>query len=466
MDIYLYNSLTKQKELFTPINPPEVKLYTCGMTVYDYSHIGHGRKYVMDDVLKRMLTYFGFKVNHVQNVTDVGHLTSDSDSGEDKLEKGAKKQGKTVWEVAEFFTNHFYTSMDKLNIIRPDVVCKATENIDKQIELIQKLFENGHAYDTPEAVYFDVKSFPDYGKLFSQSLSEKQVGVRDEVKVDPNKRNPQDFVLWFKRVGEYKDHIMHWDSPWGDGFPGWHIECSAMSIKYLGDQIDIHTGGEDHLSIHHPNEIAQSEGATGKKPFSKFWIHHSFLMVDGTKMSKSLGNFYTIEDVTAKGYDPLALRYLYLGTHYKKPMNFTWDSLTSASSALTKLRGLIIGFKSEKERTTLSEEKQIKIDNFKMEFRNAISDDLNTPVALSVVWEVTKSNIPSSDKYDLILGFDEVLGLDLAKTPDLKTEIIPDNIKKLIDKRNELRSEKKFDEADKIRDEIIKLGFKVQDTTI
>lgn len=413
MDLYLYNSLTKQKELFTPLDSASVKLYTCGMTVYDYAHIGHGRKYVMDDILKRTLEYNGFNVNHVQNVTDVGHLVSDADEGEDKLEKGAKKQGKTVWEVAEFFTKNFFASIEALNVIPPNIVCKATEHIKEQIDLIDKLFKNGYAYDTPEAVYFDTSKFADYGKLFGQKLVDKKLAVRDEVKIDSNKRNNADFALWFKRVGKFADHVMHWESLWGDGFPGWHIECSAMSMKYLGEQIDIHTGGEDHLSIHHPNEIAQSEGATGKKPFSKFWVHYAFLMVDGTKMSKSLGNYFTIQDILDKGINPIALRYLYLGAHYKKPMNFTWQSLESASKGLARLKNQISIINNQKNRTVLSEEKNEKIEEFRIKFNEAINDDLNTSKAMAVLFDMLKSNIPSEDKYDLATSFDEVLGLGL-----------------------------------------------------
>lgn len=412
MDLYLYNSLTRQKELFTPIDEKEVKLYTCGPTVYSFSTIGHGRKYVMDDILRRVLTANGFKVNHVQNVTDVGHLVSDADDGEDKMEKGAKQQGKTVWEIAEFFTKNFYDSMDKLNIIRPSVICKATEHIKEQIELIKKLFKNGYAYDTAEAVYFDTSKFKDYGKMFGQKVSEKRIGVRDEVKTDSNKRNPQDFALWFKRVGNFTDHAMHWESPWDDGFPGWHIECSAMSMKYLGDQIDIHTGGEDHLSIHHPNEIAQSEGATGKKPFSKFWVHSAFLTVDGTKMSKSLDNFYTISDIVKRGFDPLALRYLFLGAHYKKPINFTWVSLDGASKGLKRLQSTVNSLKIT-DRTILSQEKNEKVNEYRVKFNQAINDDLNTSKAMAVLFEMLKSNISSEDKYDLAISFDEVLGLNL-----------------------------------------------------
>ena len=412
MDLYLYNSLTRQKELFTPIDSSEVKLYTCGITAYDYAHIGHGRKYVMDDILKRTLEFNGFKVNHVQNVTDVGHLVSDADEGEDKLEKGAKKQGKTVWEVAEFFTKDFYETMDKLNIIRPTTICNATDHIKEQIDLIEKLFKNGYAYDTPEAVYFDVSRFKDYGKLFGQKLEDKKTGVRAEVKTDENKHNNADFALWFTRIGKFSDHVMHWESPWKDGFPGWHIECSAMSMKYLGEQIDIHTGGEDHLSIHHPNEIAQSEGATGKKPFSKFWMHYAFLTVDGTKMSKSLGNFYTVGDVLDKNINPLALRYLYLGAHYKKPMNFTWASLEASQKGLSRLQKTVKALK-ESERTILSSEKNEKILKFRNKFNESLNDDLNTSKAMAVMFEMLKSSIPSEDKYDLAISFDEVLGLNL-----------------------------------------------------
>ncbi len=412
MDIYLYNSLTRQKELFTPRDRGEVKLYTCGITAYDYAHIGNGRKYVMDDILRRTLEFNEYKVNHVQNVTDVGHLVSDADEGEDKLEKGAKKQNKTVWEVAEFFGNNFYEMMDKLNNLRPTTICKATDHINEQIELIEKLFKNGYAYDTPEAVYFDTSKFADYGKLFGQKLEDKKTGVREEVKTDENKKNNADFALWFKRVGKFADHVMHWESPWGDGFPGWHIECSAMSIKYLGEQMDIHTGGEDHLSIHHPNEIAQSEGATGKKPFSKFWIHIAFLTVDGKKMSKSLGNFFNIQDILDKQIDPIALRYLYLGAHYKKPMNFTWQSLDSSAKGLKRLQSLVVSLKTS-NRTALSSEKDSKISEFRDKFIEAINDDLNTSKALAVVFEMLKSNIPSEDKYDLAISFDEVLGLGL-----------------------------------------------------
>lgn len=458
----IYNSLSRKVEEFEPLNPPKVGMYTCGITAYDYAHIGHGRKYSMDDILRRTLTALGYEVKHVQNVTDVGHLVSDSDAGEDKLEKGAKKQHKTVWEVAEFFERDFYESMDKLNILRPNVVCKATDNIPEQIALIEKIMKNGYAYDTPEAVYFDTKKFKGYGEIFGQKLSEKKTAVREEVQEGEYKKNPTDFALWFKRVGRFKEHSMHWDSPWGDGFPGWHIECSAMSMKYLGEQFDIHTGGEDHLPIHHPNEIAQSEAGTGKHPFVKYWVHYAFLTVDGVKMSKSLGNFYTIKDILEKGYDPLALRYFYLTAHYKKPLNFTFEALDAANTALNKLKVQVAGLRNASERDMLSEEKNKKLEEYRDQFMNAVSDDLNTPEALAVLWAMLKSNIPASDKYDLAMSFDEILGLKLG---EMEKKEISDEAMKLIKKREELRDEGKYEEADKIRDTLIGMGYTVSDAS-
>lgn len=464
--VKLHNTLTKKIEEFTPLSPPKVGLYTCGMTVYDYAHIGHGRKYVGDDVLRRVLTRFGYHVTHVQNVTDVGHLSSDADGGEDKMEKGAVKAGKTVWEVAESFTKHFYDSMDKLNVLRPTIICKATEHIPDQIALIKKLFERGYAYDTPEAVYFDVTKFVNYGKLFGQSLDEKKTAVRDEVKTGEHKKHPADFALWFKRVGRFADHVMHWVSPWGDGFPGWHIECSAMSMKYLGDTIDIHTGGIEHTAVHHPNEIAQSEGATGK-PFVRYWVHHGHLMVDGTKMSKSLGNVYKVEDVEAKGFHPLALRYFYFSAGYRKPLNFTWESLASSQKALDELYAEVVRLKSQRrERTMLSAEKLAKVDGLRAKFDEALANDLNTPQAIAVVWETIKSNIPPGDKYDLLVNFDDVLGLGLAeaRVKENNTDI-PTAIQTLLAKREELRKQGKFNEADDVRKEIEMQGFVVKDTS-
>ncbi|KKU81015.1 MAG: Cysteine-tRNA ligase [Candidatus Gottesmanbacteria bacterium GW2011_GWA1_47_8] len=452
----LYNTLTRSIEDFVPIHPPKVGLYTCGQTVYDYTHIGHGRKYVGDDILRRVLTRLGYEVTHVQNVTDVGHLVSDADEGEDKLEKGAKKTGKTVWEVVEFFTKNFYNSMDLLGILRPTVICKATEHIAEQIALIEKLIRKGVAYDTPEAVYFDVTKFEGYGSLFGQKLEEKNTAVRVAVKTGEHKKHPADFALWFKRVGRFADHQMHWDSQFGDGFPGWHIECSAMAMKYLGETVDIHTGGIEHTAVHHPNEIAQSQAATGKQ-FVRYWIHHGHLMMDGAKMSKSLGNIVTVQDVVKKGFDPFALRYFYFTAHYKKPMDFTWEALANAQRSLEELRSQISNLK----RTALSQEKLAKVDAYKQKFNAAISNDLNMPQALAVVWEVVKSNIPSLDKHDVLMDFDEVLGLDLRR--EIKQKIVPEYIKERMMKRERLRRETKFAEADQIRREIEEAGYVVED---
>ncbi len=463
----IYNSLSKTIEDFVPLHPPKVGLYTCGMTVYDFAHIGHGRKYVGDDVLRRTLTRLGYDVTHVQNVTDVGHLASDGDEGEDKMEKGAKKYGKTVWEVAQFYMDHFYASMDSLNILRPTVVCRATEHIPEQISLIQTLVANGHAYETPEAVYFDVTTFAGYGKLFGrQDLSEKKAGARESVQTGEHKKHPADFALWFKRIGRFSDHAMHWDSPWGDGFPGWHIECSAMSMKYLGDSFDIHTGGIDHIPVHHPNEIAQSEGATGE-PFVKYWVHYNFLRVDGKKMSKSLGNFYTIEDVVKKGIDPMALRYFYLTSHYRSELNFTWEALQAAASALSEIRDQMVKLNAQKnQRSTLSEEKLEKVDGLRDAFYAALKSDINTPQALAVVWQTLKSNIPSPDKYDLLLDFDDVLGLRLADAHTLPSETaVSQDIRSQGEKIDALRREKKFAEADAIRDQLLQSGYSVSTTS-
>lgn len=459
----IYNSLTREVEAFTPMKALKVGMYTCGPTVYDYAHIGHGRKYVYDDVLRRLLTYNGFEVTHVQNITDVGHLVSDADVGEDKLEKGARKMGKTVWEVAEFFAGAFFQSMDRLNILRPDVSSKATDHIKEQIELVEKLSEKGFAYETPEAVYFDVEKFPRYGQLFGQRLEDKQVAAREEVRTGEHKKHPVDFALWFKRVGRFADHQMHWESPWGDGFPGWHIECSAMAMKYLGESFDIHTGGEDHLPIHHPNEIAQSEAATGK-PFAKYWVHHAFLMVDGQKMSKSLGNVYKVEDVEEKGFSPMALRYLYLTAHYRTQLNFTWSSLAAAQSAYDKLVEFVRQAQSTKDeaRRSLSKEKMKKVDDFRKRFVEAVNEDLGLPQGLAVMWEMVKSNIPDYDKLEMLLDWDQVLGLNLANAS--VGLVVPEEVKKLATEREQLRRSGKFVEADELRMKIEETGFVIKDT--
>ncbi len=457
--MHLYNTQTRKIEKFNPLNPPLVTYYTCGPTVYDYTHIGHIRTYVNVDLLKRTLRYLGYKVNHAMNVTDVGHLTGDDDRGEDKLEKGAKKQKKTVWEVAKFFSDYFFDTMSQLNIIKPDVICRATDHIQEMIQLIKQLNQKGFAYETKEAVYFDTSKPADYGKLNPQKDTEKKLGARKEVYIDPQKKHPADFTLWFKRVGRFKNHTMHWESPWGDGFPGWHIECSAMSIKYLGKTIDIHAGGVDHVSVHHSNEIAQSEAATGK-PFVKYWFHNEHLMVDGKKMSKSLANFYTIDDVKKKGVEPLAIRYLFLQTHYRQPMNFTWEAAKAAQEGYNNLKQILLILKKQTQRQELSEDKLAKIDQYRKRFTKTISHDLQTPQALAIMWEVAKSNIPSGDKYDLILDFDQILGLKLNQ---LKEKKIPVEIIKLAEERKKARQKKNYQLSDQLRQKINDLGYIVDD---
>jgi len=457
-EILLFNSLSRTKERFEPLAPPKVGMYACGPTVYDYQHIGNMRRYVGDDILKRVLFINGFQVKHVMNITDVGHLTSDADSGEDKMEKAAKQKGESAWDIAKFYEENFFEQTDALNIKRPDIVCKATDHIKEQIELIKKIEEKGLTYKTEDGIYFDTTKLSDYGKLTGGKK-----GIKPGARVDvAGKKAATDFALW-KLSPKDSKRQMEWDSPWGMGFPGWHIECSAMSMKYLGESFDIHTGGVDHIPVHHTNEIAQAESATGK-PFVKYWIHHEFLQVDGQKMAKSLGNTYTVSDVEKKGFDPMALRYLFLTSHYRDPMNFTWDSLSSAATALSKLKELVASLKQEHQRTVLSAEKGQKLEQYQLGFEKNLFDDLNTPQALATLWEMLKSNIPSEDKYDLAISFDEVLGLGLS-TIEVKKVVVPDEILKLVYEREELRREGKFSESDEVRKKIEQKGFRVEDST-
>ncbi len=449
----LYNTLSRKIEDFTPLNPPTVTLYTCGPTVYDYTHIGHLRTYVGNDSLRRVLETEGYQVKQVMNITDVGHLVSDEDSGEDKMEKGARLSGKTVWEVAKFFEDHFWKSVEALNIERPNIVAKATDHIEEQIKLIHKLEKNGFIYQTEQAIYFDISKFPDYTKLSGQSLDEKSVGSRADVVVDPHKKNPHDFALWFFTVGHFKDHVMKWPSPWGEGFPGWHIECSAMAMEYLGDTIDIHTGGIDHIAVHHTNEIAQSEAASGK-PFVKYWVHHNFLQVDGEKMSKSKKNFYRIEEIVEKGFDSLALRYLFLTAHYRDKLNFTWESLGAAQNALNNLREIIRNWDAP----------EIGCAGFEQDFAAAVNNDLNMPQAVAIVWEMVHSDQPTSAKAKTILEMDKILGLGLDQYLGKPIEI-PAKVQKLLEKRESARKAGDFKKADELRLKIeIKENVIVQDT--
>lgn len=464
-DIFLFNSLGRKKEKFEPIDPPNVGMYTCGPTVYFYPQIGNWRTFVFEDVLRRVLEYNGYHVKHVMNVTDVGHLTGDNlgdaDLGEDRMEKAAKREGKTAWDIADFYIKDFIESRNQLNILEPTFFVRATDHIKEQIELIKRLEAKGLIYKTNLGVYFDVSKFPAYGELGGQKMIDKRVATREELKEDGGKKNPFDFALW-KFSAPKEGRQMEWDSPWGVGFPGWHIECSAMSMQYLGEAFDIHTGGVDHIAIHHTNEIAQSEGATGKLP-AKYWLHGEFLKVDGGRMGKSLGNAYTLHDIKKKGFDPLALRYLYLTAHYRDSLNFTWESLGASQTALTNLREQVLAAKKQASRTTLSDEKNNKVDDFNLRFLTAVNDDLNTSKALAVLWEALKSNVPSEDKYDLSINFDQVLGLRLAEIENTELQI-PPQVANLLQERAKLRKEGKFSEADKLRREIEDRGFMVEDT--
>lgn len=466
----LYNTLTRKVEDFQPYDKNVVKMYCCGPTVYDYPQIGNLRKYVMDDVIKRTLKYLGYGVNHVMNITDVGHLTDDADAGEDKLEKGAKRTGKTVWEVAKYYTDYFEHSMKLMNVEAPTTTCKATDHIKQMIKMVSELEQKGYTYETSEAVYFDVSKDADYGKLTGQRVEDKKVAVRSDVHEDKDKKHPADFALWFKRVGRFADHTMHWSSPWGDGFPGWHIECSAMSMEYLGNRIDIHTGGIDHIPVHHTNEIAQSECATGVKPFVKYWIHHNFLTVEGQKMSKSLGNFLTIDDVVAKGFDPFALRLLFLQTHYRSEMNFTWEALKASQKYLLSLLMQYIKLSEETYGGTQgnaekSEEECIR--GYREEFEMALSEDINTSRALSVMSKLTSDPYITDKKLKMLFDeFGEVLGIPFARLANnLKKSAlqIPPEVLDLAEKRKSAKSSKDYAKADEYRHKISDLGFEVND---
>ena len=462
----LYNTLTREKdELPEPILQKTITMYSCGPTVYDETHIGHMRKFTMDDILKRSLRFLGYEVKHVMNITDVGHLTGDDDSGEDKLEKGAKIQGKTVWDVAKEYENKFWETLTALGIDQDDItVMHATECIDDMIAIIKKLEAKGYTYQTDEALYFDVTKFETYGKLSGQKLEDKKQGARSDVNIDPGKKHPAEFALWFKRVGRFADHTMHWESPWGEGFPGWHIECSAMAMKGLSSEtIDIHTGGIDHIPVHHENEIAQSEAATGK-PFVKWWVHHAFLQVEGEKMSKSKENFYTLKDLKDRNIDPLVMRYLFAQTHYRKPMNFTWEAVTAAAKAYQQLQSIYQDLKQQADGKeishvqNLSGKGQFMLDTF----RKDISDDLNTAKLLGDIWYMLKKEqVKPEDQIYLLDRINKVLGFDLNTKQ--APETIPNDIELLAQNRLQARNDNNFQKSDELRKQIEDAGYSIED---
>lgn len=456
MSLKIYNTLTRQKEDFKTLENNLVKIYTCGPTVYYYAHIGNLRAYLFMDNLRRVLKYNGYELKHVMNITDVGHLVSDADEGEDKMIKAAKRENKDTYEIAQYYTKAFMEDIEKLNIPKPEIICKATEHIKEMESFVQEIIKNGYTYETEDTIYFDTSKLDTYGLLSGINMNEQKAGAR--VDFDSNKKNITDFALWIKAP---KEHIMKWETFWGLCYPGWHIECSAMSRKYLGDVFDIHTGGIDHIPIHHENEIAQSKGATGKIP-ANYWMHCEFLLVDNGKMSKSLNNLYTLNDLKEKGYEPLVYRLFNFSSHYRNKINFTFEAMDSTKISLNRLREGIVNHLKGIEKI----DKEI-LEDYRTKFKNAINDDLNMPVAMSVVWDIIKNEKKSKDFRDLICEFDKVLGLDLDKiTKDWPNEEqdLPKEILNLIEQRKTARENKDFKTSDELRDKIIELGYNIKDT--
>ena len=461
MAVKFYNTLSRKKEEFKPVKPGEVGIYSCGPTVYWNQHIGHMYAYIQWDVMVRFFRFLGFKAKWVMNITDVGHMTSDQDTGEDKMEKGARREGLTVWQIAEKYTNQFLSSLRQLNIVLPDELARVTEHIPEQINLIKKIETNGFTYRTKTGLVFDTGKFPDYAKFGRRQLEDQQAGSR--VEVDPEKKKPWDFLLW---VTNQPKHVMQWDSPWGRGFPGWHIECTAISTKYLGENFDIHTGGMEHISVHHTNEIAQAFGAFGCQT-ANFWLHNGWLRLKKEKMSKSKGKMYTVDDLVTKGYDPLALRYLVLTSHYRKGLEFTWEALDAAASALKNLRHLARGLRANRrDNMATTSDALNRSQNYREKFASALGDDLKVPEALAVVWETVKSPVNAYEKYELLSDFDQVLGLKLDQLPDEPTTYkVPVDVTNLAEKREILRKQKDWAAADELRQQIEKMGWQIKDTS-
>lgn len=452
-EIHLYNTLSKKEEIFKPISEKEVKMYTCGPTVYSYAHIGNMRAYIFADLLKRTLLNAKYKVKQIINITDVGHLTSDADSGEDKMEKASKKENKSAHEIADYYFSVFHKDMKKLNILEPNKWTKATAHIKEQIELIKKLEKKGFTYKTEDGIYFNTSKLKDYGKLANLNIKELKAGKRIDL---GDKKNKTDFALW-KFSKENEKRQQEWNSPWGEGFPGWHIECSAMSMKYLGEHFDIHTGGQDHIPIHHTNEIAQSEGATGKK-FVNYWLHGAFLLFNGEKVSKSAGGLYTIKELEELGYKPLHYRYLCLQTHYKKPLNFTLEALDASKNAYENIKRKIANLTENHYKGKDESEK------YQKDFNEAISQDLNIPNALQIFHKVLDDlDFDSKKKLKLLKQFDKILGLNIKDMKEEKIKI-PKEVIELADEREKLRKAKLWEEADLFRKRIEEKGFKIIDS--
>ena len=460
MKLTFYNTLTRKKEEFHSIDEKRVRMYSCGPTVYSYAHIGNFRTYIFMDTLRRVLKYNGYELKHVMNITDVGHLESDADEGEDKMEKAARKEKKDPYEIANFYTKIFLKDMEKLNIDKPEIITKATENISQMIDYVKEIIKIGYAYETSKGIYFDISKLDKYPVLSNRKLDDQIAGAR--VDVDPEKKNPYDFALWIKAP---ENHIMKWESPWGLSYPGWHLECSTMGRRFLGEEFDIHTGGVDHIPTHHENEIAQSKGATGKIP-AHVWMHCEYLQVDGGKMSKSLGNTYTISQLQEKGISPLAFKLFCFTAHYRNKLNFTFEGAYGAQKALERLYDSYV-----KNVNGADDVEEDVIKEYEEKFLSYINDDMNMPGAMSVVWDIARNTKKSAKFANLLLKFDEVLGLDmknaekyLVKFKQNDSEELPAEIKKLVEERKNARAEKNWAKSDEIRDKIISLGYSIKDT--
>ena len=455
MDIFFTNTLTRKKEVFKPIDEKEVRIYSCGPTVYKDATIGNMRTSIFQDVLRRVLRYNGYKIKHVMNITDVGHLVSDGDEGEDKMIKSAREEHKSPAEIADYYTKLFFEDLKNLNIETPEIVCKATDHIPDMLKYVETLMEKGYAYETSTAIYFDISKLDEYPVLSNLNLEEQKAGAR--VEVDPEKKSPYDFALWIKAP---ENHLMKWDSPWGKCYPGWHIECSAMGRKYLGEQFDIHTGGIDLIPTHHENEIAQSKGACGKIP-ANYWLHGEYLLIDGGKMSKRLGNVYLLKDIINKGYDPLVYKLFPYSGHYRNKLNFTWDGIEATSKSLERLKN---GYQVHKNGTDiLDEDDKKQLSRIEEEFHKAINDDMNMPLAMSFVWETIRYPKKSTEIANLLLKFDTVLGLKIDEPIQKQEQEMPQDVLEMIEERKIARQNKDWAKADGLREKIRNMGYEVRD---
>lgn len=446
--LQLFDTYERQVRPFEPLNPGKVGLYCCGPTVYNFAHIGNLRTYIFEDILHRVLKLNGYETNYVMNITDVGHLTSDADSGEDKMEVGSRQSGMTAWEMADYYTEAFQTDLKALNIVGPDIWCRATDHIKEQIEFIEDLEAKGFTYKNSDGIYFDSRKLNTYGHLARLDIE----GLMSGARVDNERRHVTDFALWkFSPDGEQRQ--MEWESPWGTGFPGWHIECSAMSAKYLGDFFDIHCGGEDHIPIHHTNEIAQTEASRGTR-LANFWMHGYFLQLDNAKMSKSTGEFLRLAALQEREIDPLVYRYFCLTAHYRTQMSFSWESLEANGTALNRLYEAAYSW---------GDPEGEPLEDYVQRFNNCVNDDLNMPRALAVTWELVKSDHPEGQKKATLLAFDEVFGLNIASWKPTEVEI-PEQVLALAEQRQEARANKDWARSDELRDEALALGYAIEDT--